>query len=104
VLQLRDHPSGTTVLAMGIVGVVACPLLAPFAWSMGSGTLREIDRDRWSYGNRGSVAVGRALGIWGTLQLVVVALVVGLFFVLAGSTTTVISDTTTTTTTVVGGP
>lgn len=64
-----DHPRATTVLVLGILGVVVCGLLAPFAWAMGRSTLREIDASHGGYGGRGAANAGYILGIIGTLLL-----------------------------------
>lgn len=83
-IRLREHEKGTTVLVLGFLSLV--PLLFPLgiaAWVMGNRAAKEIDADRWAWGNRGSVVVGRLLGavgtvlngIWvGLLALVVAAL------------------------------
>ena len=39
----QDHPQTTTILVLGICGLVLCQVLGPFAWSMGNRPLREID-------------------------------------------------------------
>ena len=64
-----EHPQATTVLILGICGLVLCQLLAPFAWSMGNKALEEIDRDPLRYSNRSNVNTGRILGIVGSVLL-----------------------------------
>ena len=62
--QSREHPDGTTVLVLGILGLVVCSLIGPFAWSKGNRALAEMDRDpsvTWS--NRGQVRAGQICGI-----------------------------------------
>lgn len=63
----QPHPQGTAVLALGIIGLIACGILAPVAWVMGSNALREIDRNPSAYSNRGTVQAGMVLGIVGTI-------------------------------------
>jgi hypothetical protein len=66
----RDHPNGTTVLVLGILGLVACGLLGPVAWIMGNKAIREIDADPGViYRNRGNVNAGRVCGIIATAFL-----------------------------------
>lgn len=65
-----DHPNGTLILILGIVGLVACQIIGPVAWIMGSKALREIDANRALYRNRGNVQAGRICGIIGTCLLV----------------------------------
>ena len=79
----RDHPSATTVLVLGIVGLVACQVLSPFAWVMGNRVLREIDASRGQVGGRSTANAGRICGIIGTVLLAISAVFVLLFLVLA---------------------
>jgi hypothetical protein len=68
-----NHPRTTTVLVLGILSLVVCGVLGPFAWSMGNTALREIDasyRTGRPLGGRETVNVGRILGIVGTVLLV----------------------------------
>lgn len=65
----RDHPQATTVLVLGILGLLLCQVLAPFAWIMGGRVLREIDAAGGAIGGRGSVNAGRICGIIGTVML-----------------------------------
>jgi hypothetical protein len=72
----QDHPSATTALVLGILGVVLCQVLSPFAWVIGGRAVREIDASQGALGGRGSANAGRVLGIVGTV-LLLVGLVVG---------------------------
>ena len=74
-----DHPQATTTLVLGILGLVVCGVLAPFAWQMGSRVLREIDGSQGQLGGRGNANAGRIMGIIGTALLVLslVILLVG---------------------------
>jgi TRAP-type C4-dicarboxylate transport system permease small subunit len=74
--QGREHPNGTTVLVLGILSLVVCGLLGPFAWSMGSKALREIEANPGvPWNNRGNITAGRICGIVGTVLLVLQVLV-----------------------------
>jgi hypothetical protein len=65
-----EHPEGTKILILGILGLVLCQILAPFAWIVGNRVLREIDQSNGMMaGNRGLVVTGRILGIIGTVVL-----------------------------------
>ncbi|MBB6352044.1 DUF4190 domain-containing protein [Nonomuraea muscovyensis] len=69
------HPNGTTILILGILSLVVCSLIGPFAWVMGNRALREIDSSGYMYENRGHVQAGRICGIVGTcLMLAVIGL------------------------------
>lgn len=72
-----DHPQATTVLVLGIVGLVVCGAAAPFAWVMGNRVLREIDASGGTLGGRPNANVGRILGIVVT-ALMAATLVLGL--------------------------
>jgi hypothetical protein len=54
---------------LGILGIVLCQLVAPFAWSMGKKTLDEIDASQGQVGGRGAAQAGYILGIVGTVLL-----------------------------------
>ena len=64
-----DHPKATTSLVLGILGVVLCQVVAPFAWVMGKRTLDEIDASQGTVGGRGAAQAGYILGIVGTVLL-----------------------------------
>lgn len=80
-----EHPRATTSLVLGILGVVLCQILAPFAWSIGKKTLDEIDASQGRLGGRGAAQAGYVLGIVGTvlLALGVVAIVIYVIFLVA---------------------
>jgi hypothetical protein len=66
-----DHPQGTTILVLGILSIVVCGVLGPFAWNMGNQTLREIDANPGIvYRNRGNVTAGRICGMIGCALMV----------------------------------
>ncbi len=75
------HPQTTTVLVLGILGIVACGVLAPIAWFMGSKAMAEIDANPAAYSGQGEVRAGRILGIVGTVLLVLMALFFMVMFV-----------------------
>ncbi|GAA0944361.1 DUF4190 domain-containing protein [Nonomuraea longicatena] len=77
------HPQGTAVLVLGILGLVACLPVAPFAWRMGTTALREIDGSGYVYENRGLVNAGRVCGIVGTCLLAAIVIIYGGFLMLA---------------------
>ncbi|MEH3032766.1 MAG: DUF4190 domain-containing protein [Aeromicrobium erythreum] len=72
------HPQATTVLVLGIVGIVMCQVISPFAWYMGGKALKEIDADPTRYSGRSEVNAGKILGIVGTVLL---GLVVAFFII-----------------------
>ena len=69
---MREHPAGTTVLVLGILSLVICGVLGPFAWVKGNAAKREMDAQpgvQWS--NRGSVTAGRICGMIASILLIV---------------------------------
>lgn len=79
--QQMEHPQGTTILVLGILSLVICGVLGPFAWSMGNKALREIDSNpSVRYSNRGNVSAGRICGMIASILLV---LGIGLFILVA---------------------
>ena len=87
-----SHPSAGTVLVLGILGMVVCGVLAPFAWIKGNKALQEIDAQPGRWSGRDQVQIGRVLGIVGSVLLgLAVLFVLGmavLFFVSAGAVIT----------------
>lgn len=82
-----EHPQGTTILILGIVSLVACGLVGPFAWAMGNTAIREVDANPYAYTNRSNIQAGRILGMVSTGLLVLQVLGLVFFFVVlaAGS-------------------
>ena len=64
-----DHPKATTALILGILGIVVCGFIAPFAWRIGKRTVDEIDASQGRLGGRGSAQAGYILGLIGTVLL-----------------------------------
>jgi hypothetical protein len=78
------HPNGTTILVFGILSLVVCSILGPFAWSMGTTALREIDASGYAYANRGHIQAGRICGIISTVLLgLTVVFIVFIFVIMA---------------------
>jgi uncharacterized membrane protein YjgN (DUF898 family) len=83
----QDHPQSTTVLVLGILGLVMCQIISPIAWVMGNRVVREIDASGGTLGGRANANAGRICGMIGTaligLGLLVVAAAV--IIVVAGA-------------------
>jgi hypothetical protein len=76
---LPDHPSATTAMVLGIVGLlgIACGFLlvvSPFAWYVGAKAVREIDAAPGRYAGRDKANAGKIMGIIGTVLLVLAIL------------------------------
>jgi uncharacterized BrkB/YihY/UPF0761 family membrane protein len=86
----REHPQGTTVLVLGILGFFVAGICAPFAWYLGSKALKEIRASGLHYTNEQNIVVGRILGI-----IMTIVLLAGLVFLLAFVVIVIIAATTT---------
>jgi hypothetical protein len=75
-----EQSQATTALVLGILGIVICQILAPFAWSMGNKEMQAIDAGRRPPENRGTANAARILGIVGTVLLGIAIIGVILFF------------------------
>jgi hypothetical protein len=93
-----EHPSATTGLVLGIVGLVGimtCAgltlVLSPFAWVISGRVLREIDASPGRYTGREKASAGRIMGMIGTallaLGVIAVAGIIVLAFAIAPSDT-----------------
>lgn len=69
-----EHPQGTTILVLGILGWVLCPICSIIAWVMGSGAKKQIRAGM--YRESGSLTAGYILGMVGSI----LAILGGLFY------------------------
>jgi len=84
-----EQSQATTVLVLGLLGIITCAILSPFAWVMGNTELEAIDAGRRPPHNRSTANAGRILGIIGSVLAILslVAAIVGViaFFAIAGA-------------------
>jgi hypothetical protein len=80
-----EPSKATTVLVLGILGIVICSILAPIAWYMGNEEVRAIDAGRRDPSNRGTANAGRILGIVGTVLMGIGLIVLVIFLGASGS-------------------
>jgi hypothetical protein len=76
-----DHPRATTVMVLGILGIVVCQVLGPVAWWMGKKTVDEIDASGGRLGGRGAAQAGYVMGIVGTVLLIIAVVFLVIYFV-----------------------
>ena len=76
----QEDSQATTILVLGILALVLCQILGPFAWVMGNKELAAIDAGRRAPENRGTAQAGRILGIISTV-LIIVGFAAMFFFV-----------------------
>lgn len=77
---LADHPQATTILVLGILGIVGLPIVAPFAWVMGNKARKEIQQGL--YRENGSITAGWVMGIIGSVLLAIAALALILYLII----------------------
>lgn len=83
----QEHPKGTQILVLGILSLVCCGLLGPFAWVMGNNARKEMDARQGVYWtNRGNVTAGWVCGIIGSVFLILgVVYFIVVFALVAGN-------------------
>jgi hypothetical protein len=63
--------NGTTILVLGIVGLLCFQILGPVAWVMGNNALKTLDQYPYAdQSQRGTVVAGRIIGMIATGFLV----------------------------------
>ena len=79
----NEHPQGTTILVLGILSLVVCGLLGPFAWVMGNKAIKEIDAAGGTASNRSQVNAGRICGIISSVLTILVVVFYGVMLIAA---------------------
>lgn len=68
-----EHPHATSVLVLGVLGLLCCGVASPVAWILAVRALREIDASDGYFGGRTQARLGLILGIVGTIGLILMA-------------------------------
>jgi len=68
----QPHPRSTTVLVLGILGLVVFSPLAVVAWIMGASVRRDMAAHPGQYGPSPSNTAGWILGIVGTIAMAII--------------------------------
>jgi hypothetical protein len=76
---MKPHRA-TTVLILGILGLIVCGPLAIAAWVMGNSDLKEMDAGTMDPSGRGTTNAGKICGIIGTILLIISLIMVVVFF------------------------
>lgn len=58
---------GVLILVLGILSIVICAFIGPFAWMMGKGDLAKIDAGQMDREGRGLTQAGMICGIVGSI-------------------------------------
>lgn len=64
-----EQSQATTILVLGILGIICCGPLGIVAWVMGNNELAAIEAGRRTPENRSTANAGRIMGIVGTVLL-----------------------------------
>jgi hypothetical protein len=74
---MQEHPQGTTILILGILGFVTSGICGAIAWYMGSKVQKEMAATGARYSNESNINVGKILGMVTTiLGLIGIVLVI----------------------------
>ncbi len=76
----QEASQATTILVLGILGLVCCGPLGIVAWVMGNNEIQAIDAGRRDPANRGTANAGRIVGIVATVFLAISVVWLILFF------------------------
>lgn len=71
-------------LVLGILGIVVCGVVAPFAWSIGKTSLNNIRAEPGRWGGEGMAMAGYILGIIGTILLGLAVVFLIVYFIILG--------------------
>lgn len=75
-----EHPRGTTVLVLGIVGIFV-PIVSFVAWFMGNKVMNEIRSSGQPHANEQNVNIGRILGIVFSI-IQIISIVIGIIWII----------------------
>ena len=82
--HLEPH-RGATILVLGILSIVVCPIIGFFAMSMGSEDLRRMDMGSMDPAGRDMTNAGKICGIIGLVLLVVPILMFLVMLLIGGA-------------------
>jgi hypothetical protein len=69
-VEAKASSQATTALILGIVSIVCCGLVAPFAWYLGNKELQQIAAGLSPVAGQGLAQAGKILGIIGSILLI----------------------------------
>lgn len=74
---------GTTILVLGILGLVVCPICGIIAWIMGNGDIKKIEAGQMDPEGLGQTKAGKICGIIATILSILFAVIYGIVIVIA---------------------
>lgn len=78
-----SHPKATSVLILGILGIICCGFLSPAAWIMASSAYKGVNLGQ--YAESKSLKIGRILGVSGTVLFLVWIVTFGILVINLGA-------------------
>jgi hypothetical protein len=78
----ENAPGAVLAFVLGVLGILVCPLLGPFALVYGRRGEQAVDASGGRLGGRGLATAGKVLGLVGTLLIVL--LLVAMLVLMAG--------------------
>ncbi len=84
-VQHYQHSSATTILVLGILSLVVCSVLGPFAWHQGNKEMERIQAGLVDPSTHGMASAGRICGIVATVLMGISFLVVMFAFLVGMS-------------------
>jgi len=74
---------GTTILVLGILGLVVCPICGIIAWIMGNGDIKKIEAGQMDPEGLGQTKAGKICGIIATILAILFTVIYGIVVVFA---------------------
>jgi hypothetical protein len=78
-----ENSQAATVLVLGILSIIICQILGPFAWKLGNDELKAVAAGRRDPSQLGLAQAGKICGIVGTALLGLALLVLAVWLVFA---------------------
>jgi len=72
---------GTTILVLGILGLVLCPICGIIAWIMGNGDIAKMQSGQMDPEGLGQTKAGKICGIIATILTIVAVIIYAIMFV-----------------------
>ncbi len=78
----HEHPQGTSILVLGIVGIFS-GICAPIAWYMGNKARKEIAAGGMHYSNEQNINIGKIIGMVVSILAIIGLVIAVIFLVIA---------------------
>lgn len=81
-MPMQPH-RGTTILVLGILGLVVCPICGIIAWIMGNGDMKKIEAGLMDPEGLSQTKAGKICGIIATILAIVVTVIYAIVIIFA---------------------